>query len=119
MRIKHLLLLPLLLGLVACSTPPEITATSRKDAFAKCFADIDETMAEMRANPSMNVLRDSKYETRTKLKTYCKPMKDKQHEGYWTVLGYLEFLVEPTDAAFTAESKVDRVILSYGYNWKE
>ena len=134
-----LLALPLGLGMTACSKPVEITASSREEAMDKCMADAKAAMkqanqerarakadpksADFDTNPNYyddyryTFLLDSEWETIEITQVYCAPRPNKKHKGYWYNTGYLEYLKRPTDKAFGVETEVDRVIVSYGYNW--
>lgn len=112
------LLLVLSSALSACAAPPEITASSRKEAMQKCFAGIDRSMAEMRSDPVINLFASDEFGTVTILQKYCKPMKYKNHDGYWRVYGYVEYLTEPT-AKYPGKSEVQDVIVYYGETWKQ
>ena len=140
MNLRPLLALPLVLLMAACTKPPEITASSREEAMDKCMADAraavkqvheeraraeaDPKSADFDTNPDFysdyryGFLLDDEWETIEILKIYCRPTQLK-HEGYWSNLGYIEYLVMPTDESFEVNSKVEQVIVSYGYTWKE
>ena len=139
MKLRPLLAIPLVLLMAACSKPLEITASSRKDAMDKCMADAraaarqanqeraraqaDPKSADFDTNPNLyddytyTFLLDSEWETIEITQVYCQP---KQINGStWSNLGYLEYIVTPTAKSFDVSTKVERVIVSYGYNWKE
>lgn len=123
------------------SKPPEITASSREDAMDKCMADAnlalnkakrerarakaDPKSADFDANPNVyseytyNFLLDDEWETVEITQIYCKPSKNTKHKEYWHNRGYLEYIKRPTDKSFSVETEVDKVIVSYGYTWKE
>jgi len=133
-----LLALPLVLGMTACSKPPEITASSYEEAMDKCMeeskaelklaneerarAKADPKSADFDTNPNYvsdydyPFLLDSEWETIEITQVYCSPHPYKNHKGYWHNFGYLEYLRRPTDKAF-GRTEVDRVVVSYGYNW--
>ena len=136
-----LLAIPLVLGMTACSKPPEITASSRKEAMDRCMADSKAAMEEAyeeraraKADPKSasrdtnpdfysdyeySFLLDDEWETIEITQIYCRPRSFKNHKGYWRSTGYLEYLKRPTDKAFTVETEVEQVVVSYGYTWKE
>ena len=140
MKLRPLLALPLVLAMAACSKPPEITASSREEAMDKCMADAkaavkqakeerarakaDPKSADWDTNPNYysdyryTFLLDDEWETIEILKIYCRPTQLK-HKGYWSNLGYIEYLVMPTEESFEVSSEVKQVIVSYGYTWKE
>lgn len=61
-------------------------------------------------------LHSSKFEDVTILKTYCQPRPKQNHDGYWFVTGYIEYLIVPTDGG---ESEVKKLITSSPTAWKE
>ena len=141
MKLRPLLALPLVVAMAACSKPPEITASSRLDATNKCMAEVraaakqakaeqakaaaNPRLADRKTNPNYYTdfrypyLLDSEWETVEILSVYCEPRQLKQHRGYWSNLGYIEYLVRPTGTSYVDKSEVREVIVSYGYNWKE
>ena len=137
MRLQTLLTIPLLIGTAGCFASPEITATSRSDAMQKCAADNSRELARAQADRRLaqqrpdladsehpdfwsdkhfryQFLLDDEYQQVSLLSTYCKPT-ELGHRGYWGNMGYLEYLVRSDDE----DSKVEKVITSYGYVWKE
>ena len=139
MNLRPLLALPLVLGIAACSKPPEITASSREEAMDKCMdeakaaleqayeerdrAKADPESADWDTNKNIyneyrwTFLLDDDYETIQITKVYCRPRPNKKHKGYWYNLGYLEYIKHPTEKSIE-ETEVDKVIVSYGYTWK-
>lgn len=76
-------------------------------------------MAEIQADTTQRKLFESnEFKTVTILKTYCKPFKNEQHDGYWSVHGYVEYLRQPT-SKYPGNSKVEQVVIYYGDTWKE
>ena len=140
MKLQPLFAIPLALVVVACSTPPEITATSRDDANEKCFDDLDTALAQIskeqqlaRSNPRLasfdtnpdyyttfewNFMLPDEFGTVEVLRSYCKPYKFDKHKGVWGNVGYIEYLTRPS-AKYPGSSEVSEVIASYGYQWKE
>ena len=134
-----LLAVPLVLGMTACSKPVEITASSRKDAMDKCMAEstaaarqanqerarakADPKSADSDTNPNFyddyeyTFLLDSEWETVEITQVYCKPQQI--NGSTWSNVGYLEYIVTPTEKSFDVSTKVERVMVSYGYNWNE
>ena len=138
MKMKKLLaLIPLVAVVSACSPPPEITAANREEAFEACLKEIDEEHEKVmkqrdlaRTKPHLFdsnhedyynnfdyfYLISDKYEKVTILRSYCKPMK-LDWPGMWANNGYLEYLTEPLTGF--GESKVEKVMTSFGRVWKE
>ena len=107
----------------------------------KCLADgkaalkqVDEERARAKADPmsadfstnphvygdyQYGFLLDDEWQTIEITKIYCEPVPNKRHKGYWFNTGYLEYIKHPTAKAFKVKTEVDRVIVSYGYSWKE
>ena len=148
MKLRPLLAVSLGLLLSASISPaqswpwskPEITASSRKDAMDKCMAEAraaaDEAQADRakaEANPELadrdnpNFYKDFRYpfllddewETIEITQIFCRPQPYKNKKGYWYNRGYLEYIKRPTEKAFTVETTVEQVIVSYGYTWKQ
>ena len=134
---RLLLLLPLAVFISACPGPPEITAANRDEAFDACLKEVEEehekVMRERELARTKPHLFDSSHEDYfnnfdyfylisdkfskvTILRSYCKPIK-LNWPGMWTNNGYLEYLTEPLDGF--GESKVKRVMTSFGRVWKE
>lgn len=151
MNLRALLAISIAWSLVACSSPPsrEPTASNREEAMRKCHAENEKTMKviekqtelankfpeRMRFGPNHLKGIDSAYlgvlpnqfKTVRFIRTYCQPstsMGKKSFKGLWSVAGYLEYLITPTEKAEKefvfedSDSKVDRRVLSYN-SWKE
>ena len=140
MKLRALLTLPLALAVVACSTPPEITATSRDDAMEQCLADLDVALeqiereqqtalnnprlASFETNPNYyetfqwNFMLPDEFGTVEVVRAYCKPFEYSKHKGIWGNTGFIEYITRPS-AKHPGPSEVSEVIASYGYQWKE
>lgn len=136
MKLSALLALPLALTVAACGAPPELTATDREDAFDKCLAEVGEELeatdkARQLAKDKPQLFDSSRndyydnfglkgflitdeYTKVTIIRGYCSPSKTK-HKGYWSNLGYIEYLNQPLDGL--GNSEVEEVIVSYGFTW--
>ena len=117
MKLQSLLALPFIIGLAACSEPPEIEASSRAEAMSICAAENDAVMRKVKQerqlikdkpylfdrdrddfhdNFTWSSLHSDKWDDVTILKTYCQPNKGSKNDGYWYVTGFTEYLTEPT-----------------------
>lgn len=138
MNLRPLLALPVLLTMAACSTPPEVTASSRDEAFRLCMADVEEAVERVKADRQLakdkphlfddnrddyydnfryTYLISDEWETVTILNAFCKP-RPLKNKNYYSNLGYIEYLVQPTGKGLRVESEVQQVIVSYGYTWE-
>lgn len=141
MKLQSLLAIPFIIGLAACSSPPEIDASSRAEAMNICANENKKALREVAKEKELIIdkpylfdsgrddyydnftwtfLHSDKFEDVTILKSYCQPNRNSKHEGYWYVVGYIEYLVEPTEAdILSGNSEVKQVITSYPTDWKE
>jgi len=138
MKLAALLAIPLALAVTACGPPPELTATDREDAFNKCLAEVGEELEETERVRQLAKdkphLKDSsrddyydnfglkgflitdEYEKVSIIRGYCAPTRTK-HKGYWSNLGYIEYLTQPLTGL--GDTEVKKVIVSYGFTWAE
>ena len=53
-------------------------------------------------------------------KAACKPSPNKYHRDLWYNHGYVEYVEVPTkNYSHHEDTKVQKVVVSYGYTWKE
>ena len=136
MKLSALLAIPLALTVAACGAPPELTATDREDATDKCLAEVGEELEKIHKarklakdkphlldrsredyddNFGMNgFLITDEYTKVGIIRGYCERQK-LGHKGYWSNLGYVEYLEVPRDGI--GDSEVNKVIVSYGFKW--
>ena len=139
--ISALLLCAVGIAATGCHPRPEITASSREEAMEKCLDDIDRELtvikkerARAKADPESasfktnenyysdyqyTFLLDDEYDTIEITQAFCKPSRNRYHKDLWHNTGYVEYLERPTEKAFNGRTKVEVVIVSYGYTWKE
>ena len=131
---RLLITLPLIAGLSACSSPPEITAANAEEAIDNCYEKVDAALE--RAKYERNLVKtkphlydplnidwntftrpyliSDKWRKVTILRGYC-VAKETKRSGIWTSIGYIEYVVQPRDLR---ESKVERVVI-VGSTWDE
>ena len=139
MKLQSLLAIPFVIGMAACSSPPEIEASSRADAMRICAAENETVLRKIEQERQLikdkpylfdrdredyydtfewDFLHSDEFDTVSILQTYCQPRPNSKHNGYWYVTGYIEYLREPTDK-YPGSSEVDKVITSYPTSWTE
>jgi len=135
---KLLALIPLVAFISACSKPPEITAANAEEALGICIKEVkkevDVIMRERelaRSKPHLFDFERSDYHENfsypymisdedqriTILRYYCKTIRYENWPTLMTDVGYIEYLIEPLVG--TGESRVDRVLISFGRVWEE
>ena len=88
-------------------------------------AKADQKSASFKTNENIydeykyTFLPDSEFRSILLTQAFCRPSGNKYHKDLWHNVGYIEYLERPTDKSFAVETKVDKVVVSYGYIWKE
>jgi len=142
MKLRALLALPLVLATIACSPPPEPTASSREEAMGLCGEKLDVWLAEIDKEKKLYQSEYARYqkmwdedfgtfidtfsnwiffsddnERITIIRGYCQLTPNKKHKGLWHTTGYVEYLRQPLDGY--GNSEVDRTYTSNTmYSWR-
>jgi len=139
--ISGIILLVVGVSTTACHPRPDVTASSREEAMERCLNDVgkefekvkeerarakaDQKSASFKTNENIydeykyTFLLDSEFRSILLTQAFCRPSGNKYHKDLWHNVGYIEYLERPTDKSFAVETKVDKVVVSYGYTWKE